>query len=161
MAKYKIEEIRPEHDSAVCGIIKTVGAEHGAVGDGFGPSDPEVLNMSRHYDRAQKSIYLVSLVEGIVVGGSGIAPFNDSDDVCELRKLFLLPENRGMGLGGELTRQCLEFARSQGFTKCYLDTLSNMKPAIALYEKSGFVHLDKPLAGTIHNGCDVWMLREL
>jgi len=36
-----------------------------------------------------------------------------------------------------------------------------MKSAISLYEKLGFIHLDKPLAGTIHSGCDVWMLKDL
>jgi putative acetyltransferase len=36
-----------------------------------------------------------------------------------------------------------------------------MTSAISLYEKLGFKHLAKPLAGTIHNGCDVWMLSEL
>lgn len=161
MEKYKIEEISAKHDKAVCNIIKTVGAEHGAIGDGFGPSDPEVLNMSRHYSCEHKSLYLVSTMGGNVVGGSGIAPFNSSDDVCELRKLFLLPESRGMGLGKELTLKCLNFAKSQGFKQCYLDTLCNMKSAIALYEKLGFKHLDKPLDGTIHSGCDVWMLKEL
>ncbi len=159
--KYKIQEIQQVHDDAVCKIIKEVGAEHGAIGDGFGPSDPEVLSMSQYYNIESKSIYLVATIGGSVVGGSGIAPFNKSNDVCELRKLFLLPESRGLGLGKELTQKCLDFACSEGFKQCYLDTLSNMKSAIALYENLGFRHLDKPLDGTIHGGCDVWMLKEL
>ncbi len=159
--KYIIEEIRPEHDEAVCRIIKTVGAEHGAIGEGFGPSDPEVLAMSRYYNEASRSIYLVAVIDGSVVGGSGIAAFSDSSDVCELRKLFLLPESRGLGLGKDLTQRCLDFARARGYKQCYLDTLSNMKPAIALYESLGFRHLDEPLGGSIHGGCDVWMLKDL
>ena len=43
----------------------------------------------------------------------------------------------------------------------HLDTLQSMTSAIVLYEKLGFEHLDKPLEGTIHNSCDVWMLKEL
>jgi putative acetyltransferase len=34
-----------------------------------------------------------------------------------------------------------------------------MTSAIALYEKLGFTHLERPLDGTIHGGCDVWMLK--
>ncbi len=159
--QYTIEEIRPEHDKPMGQIIKAVGAEYGAIGDGFGPSDSEVLCMSRNYNARSNSIYLVALVEGNVVGGSGVAAFNTSDHVCELRKLFLLPENRGFGLGKELTRRCLVFARSKGYKQCYLDTLSHMKSAIMLYEKLGFRRLSRPLDGTIHNRCDVWMQKEL
>ncbi len=159
--KYEIQEIQEKHDNAVCKIIKEVGAEHGAIGDGFGPSDPEVLSMSQFYNKKSKSLYLVATIDGSVVGGSGIAPFNKRNDVCELRKLFLLPEGRGLGLGKKLTQKCLDFAISEGFEQCYLDTLSNMKSAIALYENIGFKHLYEPLDGTIHGGCDVWMLKEL
>jgi len=159
--KYDIEEIQHIHDDAICQIIKQVGAEHGAIGEGFGPSDPEVLAMSQHYDKESKSIYLVATIDGSVVGGSGIAAFNNSFEVCELRKLFLLPERRGLGIGKDLTKKCLSFAQSIGYKQCYLDTLSNMKSAIALYENLGFKHLDEPLGGTIHDGCDVWMLKEL
>lgn len=159
--KYIIEDISPEFDDVIGQIIKKIGAEHGAIGDGFGPSDAEVLNMSQHYLKSSKSLYLIAKINGEVVGGCGVAAFNHSDEICELRKLFLLPKSRGLGIGIALTQQCLDFAISQGYTSCYLDTLSNMKPAIALYEKFGFKHLDKPLDGTVHNGCDVWMLKHL
>src|SRR5690625_2742179 len=89
------------------------------------------------------------------------AGFNGSREICELRKLFLLKESRGLGVGKALVVKCLEYARQKGYKECYLDTLSSMKSAIALYEKFGFVHLDRPLEGTIHNGCDVWMLKKL
>lgn len=158
---YKIEQIKPEHDQKVCQIIQNVGSEYGAIGDGFGPSDQEVLNMSQYYNDKSRSIYLVAIIDDQVVGGCGIAPFNERSDVCELRKLFLLPDSRGLGLGKDLTVKCLAYAKTKGFSKCYLDTLSNMKSAIALYEQLGFQHLTRPLAGTEHSGCDVWMLKQL
>ena len=158
---YTIDRIRKEDNDAICHIIQTVGAEHGAIGDGFGPSDPEVTCMSEHYLDTQNSLYLVARLDDKIVGGSGIAPFNKSVETCELKKLYLLPETRGLGMGLELTLQCLQYARSQGFAHCYLDTLSTMKPAIALYERLGFKHLSKPPEGTEHNGCDVWMLKDL
>ena len=158
---YEIQEIKPSHDTQVCEIIKKVGEEYGAIGEGFGPSDPEVNAMSQHYNDESSSRYFVAFIKGSIVGGSGIAAFNDSNDVCELRKLFLLPESRGLGLGKKLTEDCLVYAKSKGYKQCYLDTLHSMKSAIELYEKLGFKHLDKPLAGTIHNSCDVWMLKEL
>ncbi|WP_419834916.1 GNAT family N-acetyltransferase [Endozoicomonas atrinae] len=158
---YKIAEIKQADDAIICEIIQKVGAEYGAVGDGFGPSDSEVLCMSQNYTESLKSRYLVARVDEKIVGGCGIAPFNGNNDVCELKKLFLLPESRGLGLGRKLAINCLEFATSQGFTHCYLDTLEKMSSAIALYEKLGFKYLSEPLKGSEHSGCDVWMLKEL
>ncbi len=158
---YEIQAIKPKHDSKVCEIIKQVGQEFGAIGDGFGPSDPEVIAMSQYYNDENASQYLVATINGQIAGGSGVASFNDSSEVCELRKLFLLPESRGLGLGKELAEKCLNYAKMKGYKQCYLDTLGTMKSAIALYEKLGFKHLDAPLEGTIHNSCDVWMLKKL
>jgi len=107
------------------------------------------------------SLGIVALVNDQVVGGCGIAPFEQSRDTCELRKLFLLPASRGLGIGKSLTAQCLDFARQHGFSQCYLDTCANMTTAIGLYQQFGFSHLSQPLAGTIHSGCDVWMLKQL
>lgn len=156
-----ITEISPQHDPKIAEIIKQVGAEFGAIGEGFGPSDPEVEAMSQHYHDHDASRYFVALVNNKIVGGSGIAAFNGSHEVCELRKLFLLPEARGLGVGKTLTKNCLDYAKYKGYQHCYLDTLASMMSAIALYEQLGFKHLTQPLTGTIHNGCDVWMLKQL
>mgnify|MGYP000406846601 CR=1 FL=1 len=158
---FELIEIKPEHDSRICEIIKQVGAEFGAVGEGYGPSDSEVFAMSQHYKDELSSQYLIAVADNSVIGGCGIAPFNVSKQVCELRKLFLLPENRGLGVGKKLAEACLTYAKNKGFKSCYLDTLTGMTSAIKLYETLGFEHLDKPLEGTIHNGCDVWMLKPL
>ena len=157
--RLEIIPIIPAHDAAICEIIKRVGEEYGAVGEGFGPSDAEVESMSQYYLPEQNSLYLVALLNGRIVGGCGISPFSDDGRVCELKKLFLLKEGRGLGLGKQLTQQCLDFAERKGFEQCYLDTLSSMSQAIKLYESLGFKHLSSPLVGTIHGGCDVWMLK--
>ncbi|WP_023603558.1 GNAT family N-acetyltransferase [Aliivibrio logei] len=159
--EYRIVKITPEHDNDICYIIKNVGVEFGAVREGFGPSDDEVLEMSKHYHEKNRSRYLILLLNGRVVGGCGIAPFDSSDTTCELRKLFLLPEARGRGFGKTMADKILNFAKEAGFTQCYLDTLSSMKSAVKLYENLGFEHLPKPIDGTLHNGCDVWMLKSL
>ncbi len=153
--------IRPEHNEAICRIIKQVGAEFGAAGDGFGPADAEVQCMSQHYHQSNRSLYLISLLENQVVGGCGIAPFNGSQTICELRKLFLLPHARGQGIGETLVQQCLAYARDWHYENCYLDTLSPMKAAISLYNKLGFDVLDRPLDGAIHHGCDIYMIKSL
>lgn len=156
-----LQAITSMYDQDVKQIIHKVGAEFGAVGEGFGPSDPEVEQMSQFYHPNKGSCYLIALEDGKVIGGAGIASFNESQTICELKKLFLLPEARGKGVGKTLTNMCLKFALDYGYKQCYLDTLTNMTSAIRLYESVGFIHLDSALEGTIHNGCDVWMIKNL
>lgn len=158
---YQIIPIQTQYDADMSQIIQQVGAEYGAVGDGFGPGDAEVACMSQHYLAEDRSQYLVALVDGLVVGGAGIAPFLHYEKICELRKLFLLPSHRGRGIGQALTQACLVFAQQQGYRQCYLDTLKTMQAAIGLYKSVGFKHLQQPLVGTLHGGCDVWMIKEL
>lgn len=158
---YRIKEIEPEYDPSICQIIKSVGAAYGAIGAGFGPSDPEVLCMSQHYGKGDGSIYYIVWVTGRLVGGGGISAFNGSHEICELRKLFLLTAYRRQGIGEALVRKCLDYARISGYTSCYLDTLSTMEEAISLYKKLGFQRLDTRFAGTEHTGCDIAMIKDL
>ena len=117
--------------------------------------------MSQFYSDDLNSFYIVALVNNSVVGGCGIAPFNSSKEVCELKKLFLLPESRGFGVGKECIIRCLNYAKNKGFTQCYLDTLSTMKSAISLYSHLDFKQLKKPMNGTLNKKCDVWMIKDL
>ena len=156
-----ITEISTSDDARIAEIIQQVGSEFGAIGEGFGPSDAEVSAMSQHYHDHHRSRYFVARINENIVGGGGIAAFNGNTDICELRKLFILPQGRGQGIGRAISKQCLSYARQKGYQHCYLDTLSNMAAAIALYQSMGFIRLDAPLAGSIHNGCDVWMIKTL
>nr|WP_326492014.1 GNAT family N-acetyltransferase [Vibrio maritimus] len=60
----------------------------------------------------------MTLLDGKVVGGCGLTSFNGSPEVCELKKLFILPEGRGHGLGKRMAIACLDYARTQGWLCC-------------------------------------------
>jgi putative acetyltransferase len=99
---------------------------------------------------------------GRVVGGGGIAALEGGDaGVCELRKMYFLPEARGKGVGEALLRHCLAVAANLGYRRCYLETLTGMEGAMKLYAKVGFQPLCAPLGRTGHGGCDRWYAREL
>lgn len=158
---YSIRPIRPRDDAAVATIIRAVMPEFGATGDGFAIDDPEVDWMQRAY-AGPRSAYFVIEIDGRVVGGGGIAPLIGGDEsTCELRKMYFLPEARGLGAGAALMAQCLDAARGFGFARCYMETLRGMDAAQKLYERSGFVRIDAPLGSTGHGGCNTFYLREL
>lgn len=106
--------------------------------------------------------YWIAEVEGKVAGGAGIFPVPGlPPGHCELVKLYLLPEARGLGLGKQLIAQCLQSARSYGYSHVYLETLPQLEQAIPLYEKMGFNYLPAPLGAAVHFGCTVWMIKEI
>ena len=97
-----------------------------------------------------------------MLGGGGIAPLAGTDaDVCELRKMYFLPDARGRGLGERMLRRCLDAARERGFRRCYLETLTGMDAAQKLYGRMGFKPLCAPLGNTGHFGCDRHYVLEL
>jgi putative acetyltransferase len=161
MSDWTLRPIAARDDAAMAAIIRRVMPEFGAIGDGFAINDPEVDWMSRAYT-APRCAYFVIERDGRVLGGGGVAPLEGGDpEVCELRKMYFLPELRGAGAGRALIDRCLEAARALGFRRCYLETLRGMSDARRLYERSGFTLIDAPMGATGHGGCNTFYLREL
>lgn len=151
-------------------IIRSVLASYGGVGPGFASSDPEMDFLCRAYDREGAQYFVIERLSAepgavpVVVGGGGIAPLDGSEPaerICELRKMYLLPEARGQGLGKELLIRCLWAARACGYRRCYLESMHGMTQAVALYESFGFVRLPAALGATGHHGCQRYYVRDL
>jgi putative acetyltransferase len=161
MANASIRPIAPADDAAMAAIIRAVMPEFGASGEGFAINDPEVDWMSRAYAQPRHA-YFVLEREGRVLGGGGIAPLTGGDaGTCELRKMYFLPEARGLGAGAAMMQRCLGAARATGFARCYLETLCGMDAAMRLYERSGFHRIAGPMGATGHGGCNTFYLRDL
>ena len=58
--------------------------------------------------------------------------------VCEMKRLYLRPQARGLGLGIDLCRAVIEKARTLGYTSMKLDTVSKLHKAIEIYKSLGF-----------------------
>lgn len=156
-----IRRIRHADNAAVGGIIREVMTEFGAVGCEFSIADPEVDAMYQAYPAPGAAFYVVE-VDGRVLGCGGMGPLaGGPSDVCELRKMYFLPELRGTGAGSRLLRRILAAARQAGYRRCYLETLGNMTAARRLYRNHGFEIMSTPLGDTGHSGCNTWMIRDL
>ncbi|WP_053978065.1 GNAT family N-acetyltransferase [Mangrovimonas xylaniphaga] len=155
-----IREIKAEDDAQVAAVIRDVLIEFGVPKVGTAYEDVALDCMTITYS-APKMVYYVLDDNGKVIGGAGIAPLEGEVDVCELQKMYFLPEARGTGLGSAMMTKCLEKAKDLGFKKCYLETLPYMKAATKLYGKVGFETLEAPMGNTGHYSCNVWMIKEL
>jgi putative acetyltransferase len=158
---FAIRPIEPADDAAVAGVIRAVMTEFDATGEGFSIHDPEVDHMSSAY-AGPGAAYFVVTRDGRVVGGGGVAQLDGgASDVCELKKMYFLPEARGAGMGRAMLARCLEAARERGYTRCYLETMSNMRDARRLYERAGFTEIEAPMGATGHFSCDAWYVQAL
>jgi GNAT superfamily N-acetyltransferase len=95
---------------------------------------------------------LLARVDGGPAGCGALRPL--SGEAAELKRMWVRPAFRGLGLGRALALALLEAARSEGYARARLDTLPAMTEAQALYRSLGFREVapynDNPHPGAIH-----------
>jgi putative acetyltransferase len=156
-----ISQIQPQDNPVIASIIRSVLTDFGLNGPGTAFADPILNGLSAGYQQP-RAMYYIARVDDEIAGGAGISPLHGGDaSICELQKMYLLPAFRGKGIARQLIDKCLDFARSENYTQCYLETVPALKDAVRLYEYLGFDHLDKPLGSTGHFTCSNWMLKQL
>jgi putative acetyltransferase len=97
-----------------------------------------------------------------VVGGAGIFPTeNLPNGTCELVKLYLHKDARGTGLGKQLLNTAMQWAKENGYTQVYLESMPELSKAVTIYENVGFKRIHQPLGNSGHCGCDIWMIKDL
>ncbi|MFV5691300.1 GNAT family N-acetyltransferase [Flavobacterium sp. LT1R49] len=161
MEDYSIRKIKKEDNQAVAQLIRAVFDELKIPKVGTAYEDPYLDLMFEEYNKP-KSVYYVVEKGGKIIGSAGVAPLeNEAETICELQKMYFLPETRGLGIGSKMMTICLQSAKDFGFEKCYLETMPFMHDAQKLYKKVGFEYICSPMGSTGHTSCPVWMLKDL
>lgn len=81
--------------------------------------------------------FLIAYLDQRPVGCVAMRRIDQSE--CEMKRLFSLPECRGLGIGSQLVSDIVDTARSRGYSIMRLDTLPRLKSAHRIYEAIGFV----------------------
>ena len=161
MNKISIRLIKPKDNATLAGIIRNALTEFRANKPGTVYFDDSTDHLFELF-KTELGVYHVALIDDTVVGGAGIFKTEGLDqDTCELVKMYLAPEGRGKGLGKLLIQQCLDAAKNAGYKKVYLETMPELIVAVPMYEKFGFTYLPGPLGNSGHNGCGIWMMKEV
>lgn len=157
----RIRLLEADDNRAIEAIIRQCLIEFGGNRAGLAWEDESLSHLSDFYNEEGRAYWVAEDANGKIVGGCGIAEFGTSDDrICELQKMYLLPEARGTGIGAELLQTAIRFAELR-YQACYLETLQDMKAANRFYEKNRFRRLEAPLSGSVHFACDAWYIRDL
>lgn len=112
----------------------------------------ELATLPGKYAPPAGEILLARDGHGAPLGCVGLRPIAP-EGCCEMKRLYVSPEARGLGLGRALIDAIIAEAMRIGYREMRLDTLPTMTEAISVYKKAGFMPIDPyyetPIASTI------------
>lgn len=125
-------------------VIKSVLSEYGLGWEPEG-ADRDVLQVEKYYLATGGEFWVIEQ-QNKIVGTGAYYPIHRGEKAVEIRKMYLLPSVRGLGLGKYLLQQ-LEVAitygapganASRGFQEIWIETASVLVEAVKLYESNGY-----------------------
>jgi putative acetyltransferase len=156
-----IRNIELKDNAAIAFVIRAALTEFGANKPGTVYYDPTTDHLFELF-QTHGSVYFIAEKDGAVLGGCGIFPTEGLPDAtCELVKLYLSNTARGTGLGKKLLLQSMAWAKQNGYTQVYLESMPELSKAVSIYENVGFEKLNQAMGNSGHCGCDIWMLKKL
>jgi len=159
---FSIRDIRQSDNEVLAKIIRDTLTEYKANKPGTVFFDDSTDHLSEVFKTTGSRYFVAENEKGKLIGGAGIFPTEGLPaGMCELVKMYLVPEARGKGLGKMLMQKCIDAASGLGFSCIYLETMPELKDAIRLYEKSGFRFIPNSIGESGHDGCDLFMLKYL
>ncbi len=97
--------------------------------------DHEMNTLDTTYSSPDGGLFIAFKNEA-AVGVGGIKRFSNTE--CEVKRMFVQPAGRGLGIGKLLLTDCIELARQLKYKTIKLDTADFMQAAIKLYVENGF-----------------------
>jgi putative acetyltransferase len=134
-----IRECTARDRAAVTALVEGVLAEYGFPPEQVGSLARDLDALGTLY-AGPRARFWVAEVDGALVGTIAVRPKDDR--TCEVKRLYLRPDQRGKGLGQALYAHAEAFARAAGYGAIWLDSSRRFAAAHRLYERNGFVLIE-------------------
>lgn len=116
---------------------------------GYQGFEAELAGLPGRYAPPEGAL-LLARVDGLAAGCVALRKIGAG--ICEMKRLFVSPSGRGLGVGRALVEAIVTEAQRMGYREMRLDTLPSMRQARHLYDAAGFrrtaPYYDTPVAGT-------------
>ncbi|HTL88584.1 MAG TPA: GNAT family N-acetyltransferase [Leptolyngbya sp.] len=145
---FTIRSWQPSDRAIAFNLIGAVLAEYGLLQEPAG-ADRDVLEVETFYQQTNGEFWVIEQ-HGKQVGTAAYYPIARGQNAVEIRKMYLLPEARGFGLGKFLLAALESAIAHKGFEQIWIETASVLKEAVHLYEQSGY----QPSTGVETFRCD-------
>jgi putative acetyltransferase len=119
-------------------------------------ADKDVLNIEEYYLATGGEFWVIEH-QNQIVGTAAYYPINRGEKAVEIRKMYLLPKVRGLGLGKYLLQQLETAIALRGFEQIWIETASILAEAVKLYESNGYL----PTTGVETSRCDLVYVKYL
>lgn len=156
-----IRPIEAQDNKAIHKIIQTILEKHELDVPGTAYFDPQLGNLYEFYEGLKNKAYWVLTKNDQVIGGVGIGPFGEYQEIAELQKYYIKETEQGKGYGTLLYKTALEFVEKQQYTHLYLETINRLGAANNIYKHLGFQELEKPLEGSEHGLMNRWFIKAI
>src|SRR5271154_5359954 len=144
MAEIIVREAVGDEDLA---LVRSLMESYGAFLSGS-PSGSANMCLSGFRDeldalRGKYSALLLATVDGVAAGCVALRRLPQIEGACEMKRLWVEPDFRGMRLGRKLVEEAIAWARGEGMTAMHLDTITAAMPeANRMYAAMGFVRVE-------------------
>lgn len=145
-----VEAIEPGQIAGILALFRAYAASL-PIDLAYQNFEEELASLPGMYRGPAGALLLARGDGGEALGCVGVQAL--SSDACEMKRLYVTPEGRGIGLGRALALEAISRAAAVGYAEMRLDTLPSMAAALALYESLGFertaAYYDTPIARTL------------
>lgn len=133
---FLIRDWKEEDRTSASEVIRSVLSEYGLGWEPNG-ADRDVLQVEECYLAVGGEFWVIEY-QNQLVGTGGYYPIKRGENAVEIRKMYLLPSVRGLGLGKYLLQQLETAIACRGFDQIWIETASVLAEAVKLYEGNGY-----------------------
>lgn len=162
MSSPLVEILTPQRPEEL-DVLRAIFREYAAslnIDLGFQNFEEELGTLPGEYAPPRGAL-LLAQVEGQMAGCCALRPLDTVDfpNACEMKRLYVRPAYRRLGLGRQLAEAIMDCARVNAYAHVLLDTLDEMAAARTLYEDLGFIEIPpyyhSPIAGAHYLKADL------